>query len=150
MGLVKKASKHVQKDGYHYKTPNRWKYEFSGGVLTKTSFDSFGYEVGHETVLNTFLPLGQSVAGGTFIGTVDLGNDWLVVTTSGVFVADKSGVCVKAYTPSSSLGWPSFGVYDRYTHIHPIDVRKTDGGYRIVSPSNSTSQQLSIADITIY
>lgn len=149
MELVKKASKNVQKNGYYYKTPNRWKYEFSRGVLTKTSFDSFGYEVGTETVLNTFLPLGQSVADGTFIGTVDLGNDWLVVTTSGVFVADKSGVCVEAYTPSSSLGWPSFGVYDKYAHIHPIDVRKTDGGYRIVSPSNSTSQQLSIADITI-
>lgn len=148
MELVKKASKHVQKNKYYYKTPNRWKYEFSHGVLTKTSFDSFGNEVGTETVISTFLPLGQSVANGDFIGTVDLGNDWLVVTTSGVFVSDKSGVCVKVFT--SSLYWSEFGVYESYAHIPPIDIRETDVGYRIVSPYANNNLGLYIANIEIH
>lgn len=150
MELVKKASKNVQKNGYYYKTPNMAKYELSGGLLKKTSFDSFGKEVATETILSTFVPLDQSTAGGTLIGAVDIGNDRLIATTSGVFVADKRGVCAKVFTPSSSPSWSTIGAYEAYTHVPPIDVRETDGGYRIVSPYANSNRGLTIANIKIY
>lgn len=151
MELVKKASKHVQKNKYYYKTPNRWKYEFSHGVLTKTSFDSFGNEVGTETVISTFLPLGQSVADGYFIGTVDLGNDWLIVTSSGVFVADKSGVSAKVSKLSSDQDVYWIIASEYFTHVSPIDIRETDVGYRIASPwIGGGNEGLYIANIEIH
>lgn len=150
MELVKKAAKHVQTKGYYYKTPNMAKCEFSGGLLKRTSFDSFGNEVETKTILSTFVPLEQSAAGGTLIGTVDLGNDRLIVTTSGVFVADKRGVCAKVFTPSSMLSWSTIGAYEAYTHVPPIDVRETDGGYQIVSPYANSNSGFTIANIKIY